>query len=161
MGITRQLAAIEQGFKIASSFPEWRQTPIILGESDPEGCAACSARTNPQNAYRNGALYASYTAAIFHHTLELAALHKVRLAGTVTWAFEFEDQPWFEGFRTLATNGVSKPVMHLFRMLGLMTGERVEASSDGAVNTGRVLEAGVRSEPDINALASKAQSRAA
>ena len=98
---------------------------------------------------------------MFHHTLELAALHKVRLAGTVTWAFEFEDQPWFEGFRTLATNGVSKPVMNLFRMLGLMTGERVEASSDGAVNTGRVLEAGVRSEPDINALASKAQSRAA
>jgi len=35
---------------------------------------------------------------MFHHTLELAALHKVRLAGAVTWAFEFEDQPWFEGF---------------------------------------------------------------
>ena len=44
MGISRQLAAIEQGFKIVASFPEWRQTPIILGESDPEGCAACSAK---------------------------------------------------------------------------------------------------------------------
>jgi len=43
MGIARQLASIEQGFKIAASFPEWRQIPIILGESDPEGCAACSA----------------------------------------------------------------------------------------------------------------------
>ncbi len=56
MGIARQLAAIEQGFQIVASFPEWRRTPIILGESDPEGCAACSARSNPQNSYRNGPL---------------------------------------------------------------------------------------------------------
>ena len=31
--------------------------PIILGESDPEGCAACPSRTHPENAYRDGALY--------------------------------------------------------------------------------------------------------
>jgi xylan 1,4-beta-xylosidase len=37
----------------------------------------------------------------------------------------------------------------------------VEASSDGAVNTSRVLDTGVRSEPDINALATRARSRAA
>jgi xylan 1,4-beta-xylosidase len=135
--------------------------PIIIGESDPEGCAACSAKTNPQNAYRNGPLYASYTAAIFYQTLELAARDKVRLTGAATWAFEFEDQPWFEGFRTLATNGVSKPVLNLFRMLGMLNGERVETSSNGAVSTGDVLEAGVRSQPDINALATKALSRAA
>ena len=54
MGIARQLSAIEQGFQIVASFPEWRRTPIVLGESDPEGCAACSARNNPQNSYRNG-----------------------------------------------------------------------------------------------------------
>ncbi len=68
MGIARQLASIEQGFKIVKSFPEWRDTPIILGESDPEGCAACSARTNPQNGYRNGALYAAYTAEAMNAT---------------------------------------------------------------------------------------------
>ena len=45
MGIARQLESIEQGFKIVMSFPEWRHTPIVLGESDPEGCAACSAKT--------------------------------------------------------------------------------------------------------------------
>ena len=43
MGMARQLASIEQGFKIVKSFPEWHDTRIILGESDPEGCAACSA----------------------------------------------------------------------------------------------------------------------
>jgi xylan 1,4-beta-xylosidase len=161
MGIRNQAQNISRGFEIVASFPELRDKPVILGESDPEGCAACSAKTNPQNAYRNGPLYASYTAAMFNQTLELAEVHKVRLAGAVTWAFEFEDQPWFEGFRTLATNGVAKPVLNLFRMLGLMTGERVRASSDGAVTPSRVLDAGVRSEPDINALATRAGSRAA
>ena len=67
MGISRQLAAIEQGFQIIASFPEWRQTPIILGESDPEGCAACSAEGNPQNSYRNGALYGAYTVEVLNN----------------------------------------------------------------------------------------------
>ena len=34
MGIARQLASIEEGFKIGASFPEWRHTPVVLGESD-------------------------------------------------------------------------------------------------------------------------------
>ena len=161
MSIRNQARNISSGFEIVASFPELNSKPIIIGESDPEGCAACSAKTNPQNAYRNGPLYASYTAAMFYQTLELAARKKVRLTGAATWAFEFEDQPWFEGFRTLATNGVSKPVLNLFRMLGMLNGERVATSSNGAVSTSDLLEAGVRSQPDINALAAKAQSRVA
>jgi len=65
----RQLAAIEQGFQIVASFPEWRHTPIILGESDPDGCAACSARNNPQNSYRKRTLYAAYTAETLNNIL--------------------------------------------------------------------------------------------
>ena len=30
MGISRHLGAIEQGFKIVASFPEWHNTPIVL-----------------------------------------------------------------------------------------------------------------------------------
>src|SRR6266700_5232357 len=41
MGISTQLTAIDQGFKIVASFPKWKNTAIILDESDPEGCAAC------------------------------------------------------------------------------------------------------------------------
>ncbi|HEV2690282.1 MAG TPA: beta-xylosidase, partial [Bryobacteraceae bacterium] len=155
MGLRNQVRNVASGFAIVAGFPELRDKPIIIGESDPEGCAACSARTTPQNAYRNGPLYASYTAAMFHHTLELADRHHVRLAGAVTWAFEFEDQPWFEGFRTLATNGVDKPVLNLFRMLGLMRGERVAITSDSAVDVDAVLATGVRAKPDISALATR------
>jgi xylan 1,4-beta-xylosidase len=155
MGITRQLASIEQGFRIVKSFPEWRDTPIILGESDPEGCAACSARTNPKNGYRNGALYAAYMAESLDATYALAAREQVHLAGAVSWSFEFEDQPYFEGFRELATNGLDKPVLNTFRMFGLLSSERVKASSTGALPTEQVVSAGVRQRPDIRAIATR------
>lgn len=155
MGIARQLASIEEGFKIVASFPEWRNTPIILGESDPEGCAACSAKENPQNSYRNGPLYASYTADVLTHTMALASREHINLLGAVTWAFEFEDQPPFEGFRELATNGIDKPVLNTFRMFGLLGNERVKATSSGALHTEDALGAGVRGEPDINVIATR------
>jgi xylan 1,4-beta-xylosidase len=155
MGMRKQARDIDAGFEIVASFPEFRGKPVIIGESDPEGCAACSARLYPQNAYRNGILYAAYTAAMLNHTLELAGRRGVRLQGAVTWAFEFENQPWFDGLRTLATNGIPKPVLNAFRMFGRLKGDRLKVESDGAVDTGRLLEAGVGAQPDINAIATR------
>jgi xylan 1,4-beta-xylosidase len=155
MGISRQLAAIEQGFRIVGSFPEWRQTPIILGESDPEGCAACSAKEHPQNLYRNGPLYGVYTVEVLHNILALARQEHINFLGAVTWAFEFEDQPYFAGFRELATNGVDKPVLNAFRMLGLLGSERVKVTSSGALATAEVVSTGVRAQPDLNAIATR------
>jgi xylan 1,4-beta-xylosidase len=155
MGIANQLRAIDNGFSIVASFPEYRQTPIIIGESDPEGCAACGVRTNPENAYRNGTMYSSYTAEQLARTYELADRHHVNLRGALTWAFEFEDQPYFAGFRDLATNGIDKPVVNVFRMLGLMRGDRVRVESSGALPLDAVRDAGVREAPDVAALASR------
>jgi xylan 1,4-beta-xylosidase len=155
MGISRQLAAIENGFKITASFPEWRQTPIILGESDPEGCAACSAQEHPQNLYRNGPLYGAYTIEVLNNILALARQEHINFLGAVTWAFEFENQPAFAGFRELATNGVDKPVLNAFRMLGLLGDERVKVISSGALATAEIVNTGVRAQPDINAIATR------
>jgi len=155
MGISHQLTAIEQGFKITASFPEWRNTPIILGESDPEGCAACSAKDNPQNSYRNGPLYGAYTVEVLNHVLALARQEHINFLGSVTWAFEFEDQPYFAGFRELATNGLDKPVLNAFRMLGLLGNERVKVSSSGTLPTEEVVRDGVRALPEINAFAGR------
>ena len=155
MGLTNQLTAISNGFSIVASFPELQKTPIIVGESDPEGCAACSMRTNPENAYRNGTLYASYTAEQLARTYELADLYQVNLAGAVTWAFEFENQPYFAGFRDLATNGIAKPVLSVFRMLGRMGDSRVAAESSAGRSLASVRDRGVGDEPDINALGSR------
>ncbi|WP_245878031.1 GH39 family glycosyl hydrolase [Spirosoma fluviale] len=155
MNLGKQLRDIDKGFEIVASYPTLKNLPIIIGESDPEGCAACSEDFNPQNAYRNGTMYSSYTAAAYARKYDLAQSRGVNLAGAVTWAFEFEDQPWFRGFRDLATNGVDKPVLNVFRMFGMMPTTRVEVNSGLAYDYNRVRDESVRAEPDINALASK------
>ena len=155
MSVSNQLRAIANGASIVASFPELKNTPIIIGESDPEGCAACPVRTNPSNAYRNGTMYSSYTAEQIARTYELADLHRVNLLGSVTWAFEFEDQPYLDGFRDLATNGIDKPVLNVFRMLGQMTGNRVKVESTGGLTLEDVRDRSVRDRADVSALATR------
>ena len=155
MGIARNLRDVDEGLKIISEYPKFRDLPIILTESDPEGCAACSARLYPQNAYRNGPLYASYTAAAMKAILDLNARNPAHVAGMLTWAFEFEDQPYFDGLRTLATNGVDKPILNFFRMAGLMRGNRVAAVSTGSVPLDSMLTNGVRDRDDVDVLATR------
>ena len=62
MGMANQLQNIHDAFAVIAAFPEFRDKPIVIGESDPEGCAACR---EPRDAYRNGTMYSSYTAASF------------------------------------------------------------------------------------------------
>jgi xylan 1,4-beta-xylosidase len=161
MGLAEELRASQTGFQIVSKYPQLLHLPIILSEADPEGCAACSMKVNPANAYRNGPLYATYTAAAMKGLFDLQDRSKVNLIAMLSWSFEFEGKDYFEGFRTLATNGVDKPVLNVFRMAGLMTGERVSTSSTSQVPLDDMLTNGVRQAPDIDALATKAEHEAA
>jgi xylan 1,4-beta-xylosidase len=161
MGLDHELNNAVNGFAIVRQFPKFQRLPIILSEADPEGCAACSARIYPPNAYRNGPLYPSYTAAAMKGLLELADREQVNLLGMLTWAFEFEGKPYFDGYRTLATNGVGKPVLNFFRMAGLMRGNRVAAVSNGAAPLDSILAHGVRQAADIDALATSSNGEAA
>jgi len=156
MGIAAQLRTIEDGFRIVASYPELKGKPIVIGESDPEGCAACQ---GPQLAYRNGTMYSSYTAASFVRKHDLAEKHGVNLVGALTWAFEFENQPYFAGFRSLASNGIDKPVLNVFRMFARMSGRRLVVESDGVVPLDEIIRHGVRDKPDVSALASLDQNK--
>lgn len=156
MNMAPQLNDIETGFNMAMSYPETKDLPLIIGESDPEGCAACGMATNPENAYRNGTMYSSYTAASFARKYLLADKTKANFLGAVSWSFEFENQPWFYGFRDLATNGVDKPVLNVFRMLGMMTGTRLAAESNRMYPLEEVIKSSVRgTQSDIGVLATK------
>ena len=156
MDLGAQLRDISKGFEIVASYPTIKDLPIIIGESDPEGCAACSEADYPHNAYRNGTMYSSYTAAAFARVYQLADHYGVNILGAVTWGFEFEGQPWFAGFRDMATNGVDKPVLNVFRMFGMMQGSRVEVDGDLAYHFLDIRDKSVRGDkPDINAIAAK------
>ena len=152
MGLSAQLATIDAGFQLISAFPELRRTPIVIGESDPDGCAACQ---GPQLGYRNSTVYASYTADALARTMQLAERRDVNLEGALTWAFEFEGAPLFAGFRALATGGVDLPVLTVFRMLSRMGAQQVSVESDGALPLDAIVQDGVRARPDVSALASR------
>ncbi len=157
MSVAAQLRAAERGMKILAADPRWRNTPIILGEFDPEGCAACK---GPQNAYRNGPLYGVSVAEAEMRLYELAHRNGVNLQGAVTWAFEFEDEPAFAGYRELATNGIDKPVLNVFRMMGMLGAGKPGAQwlaveSHGARSIDGILDHGVTGAPDLNAVATR------
>jgi xylan 1,4-beta-xylosidase len=151
MGIDAQLKTVDEGFRKIAAVPELKSKPIYIGESDPEGCAACK---GPQLGYRNGTMYSSYTAASFARLQLLADRDGVDLQGAVTWAFEFEDQPYFPGFRALASNGISLPVLNVFRMFSRMSGQRLATQSSSEVPLDAILAGGVRAAPDVGAMAS-------
>jgi xylan 1,4-beta-xylosidase len=162
MGLSTHLKQIEAAFKIIKSFPEFSALPVIIGESDPEGCAACSSNSGYSNmAYRNGTLFSSYFAESFAKKYELASRYGIRLEGAVSWTFTFPGQPWFDGFRSFSTHGVAKPVMNIMRMLGLMGGARIEVKSSNSYSLDKILASGVSEAADINALASKDKNSAA
>jgi xylan 1,4-beta-xylosidase len=153
MNMAPQLKDIAEGFKIVASYPETKNVPIVIGESDPEGCAACGMATNPSNAYRNGTMYSSYTAASFARKYLLADSIGINLMGAVSWSFEFEGQPWFYGFRDLATNGIDKPVLNVFRMFGMMKGQRLRVTGSQMHPVKAVIDSGLRgNQTDIGAL---------
>jgi xylan 1,4-beta-xylosidase len=155
MNVGTQMRNIRDALITVNSFPSIKNIPLVIGESDPEGCAACGMNTNPENAYRNGTMYSSYTAASFARKYLLADEYKVNLVGAVSWAFEFENQPWFAGFRDLATNGVDKPVLNVFRMFGMMKGKRVNVSGNRMYDLKTFVDSSVRRQTDIGAIAAK------
>jgi xylan 1,4-beta-xylosidase len=110
--------------------------------------------TNPENAYRNGTMYSSYTAASFARIYDLAERWHVNLQGAMSWSFEFEGQKWFDGFRDLATNGVDKPVLNVFRMYGMMRGRRVPVDNpDGLPLDSLLIGSAYGGRTDVHALA--------
>ena len=153
MGIAQHLKEVDGGFTKVLSVPALAKKPVVIGESDPEGCAACP---GPQNAYRNGTMYSSYTAASFARIWELAARRGVNLEGVLSWSFEFENQPWFAGYRQLATNGVNLPVLNVFRLFAALGPDKVAATSTAQVSLDTMMAEGVRGDADVGVLATRA-----
>jgi xylan 1,4-beta-xylosidase len=153
MNRSPELDDVARGFEVVNA-SKFKGLPVYITECDPEGCAACGMATSPENAYRNGTMYSSYTAASFARIYDLAERYDVDLEGAMSWSFEFEGQKWFGGFRDLATNGVDKPVLNVFRMYGLMRGRRLKVDNPGELSLDSILKGVVGGEePDIHALA--------
>ena len=98
-------------------------------------------------------MYSSYEAAVFPRLAELARRRGIRLEGALTWAFEFEDQPPFAGFRQLTSTGIDLPVMNAFKLFARMRGSWVADRSDHQLDAGAMMRGGVRGAPDVGSTA--------
>lgn len=155
MGISSEVNDVDRGFSLIAEDARFRKLPIILSEADPEGCAACSSKVNPANNYRNGTLYPAYTAAAYKRLFDLQDKYGVNLASMLSWSFEFEGRDYFEGFRSLSTNGIDKPILNFFRMAAKMKGNRVATKSSGETPLSAMEVQGVRTTPDVAAMATR------
>jgi xylan 1,4-beta-xylosidase len=153
MDLGNQLRLHRAGFEAVSNSAAFARTPIVIGEADPDGCAACPISLFRENAYRNSPAYGAYEVAMMKRSLELADRMGVNLRGVLTWAFTFPNTPYFAGYRALATNGIHLPVLNAFKLLGSVSGQRLPVVSSGASSLDEMLQNGVRGEPDVDALA--------
>jgi xylan 1,4-beta-xylosidase len=150
MGLSTHLQVADREFAQIAADPTFHDRPVIIGESDPEGCAACQ---GPANAYRNGTMYSSYAAASFPRLIALADRRHVRLDGLLSWAFEYEDQPYFAGFRQLTSAGIDLPIMNMFKLFAKIDGTYVADRSDHQQPLDDVVRNGVRGTPDVGSVA--------
>ena len=142
------------GLEIIADLPELRGHEVVLSECDPDGWAAGTTRDNPNLAYRNSEYYASYVGATACKFVDLADNRGPRVDAMLTWAFQFEDRGYFEGLRTLSTNGVDKPVLNALRLLGELRGARVALTSDAARESLAQEGAdGPETPPDVSGIA--------
>ena len=153
MNLGNQLVLHRNGFDAIAGFPQYKQTPIVISEADPDGCAACPLSQNPADAYRNSPAYGAYEVAMMKRTLELEARVGVKVRGILTWAFLFNDQPYFAGYRVLSSNGIHLPVLNAFKLLGSLEGNRAAVTSSGALTVDQIMSASVRQQSDVDAMA--------
>src|SRR5262249_2218318 len=124
MDMGNQLRQHRDGFTQIAGFPQFARTPIVIGEADPDGCAARPVSPTPPNAHRTSPAYGAYEVEMMKRTLELEARTGVNVRGLLTWAFTFDGAAYFPGYRVLSTNGVHMPVLNAFKLLGSLTGNR-------------------------------------
>jgi xylan 1,4-beta-xylosidase len=66
-------------------------------------------------------------------------------------------QPWFAGYRQLATRGVDLPVLNAFRLLSHLGSEQISATSSAEASLDDIVANGVRGKPDVGVLATRSE----
>jgi xylan 1,4-beta-xylosidase len=152
MDLQHQLTLHSNGFNAVAAFPQYKETPIVISEADPEGCAAC---IEAQPSYRTSPAYGAYEVAMMKGTLQLEASIGINVGGVLAWAFLVPDEPMFAAYRVLASNGIDLPVLNAFKLMGRLQGTNLPVTSSGALTAAQIIANGVRGQADIDAMATR------
>lgn len=160
----KMLTEVRAHLRAAARYPQFRGLPVLVDECDPCVPAHYSRYDNPNFGFRNTSYYPTVMASVFKRLLDLNTslpdCPDVALAAS--WAFYFEGERFFEGFREFFTaENVELPLLNGYRMLSRLGETRVALSSDASWDIGqldrdpdRPLEEGQFSDAEVDGLAS-------
>src|SRR6266542_2722050 len=131
----KMLSEIRAHLQEAAKYPQFRGLPAIVDECDPCVPAHYSRYDNPNFGFRNTSYYPTIMASVFKRLMDLneslPAAPDVTLA--TSWAFYFEGERFFEGFREFFTaDNLELPVLNGYRALGRLGKTRLALTSDSS-----------------------------
>lgn len=137
----KMITEIRAHLRVAARHPQFRHVPVIIDECDPCVPAHFSAYDNANFGFRNTPYFGSVMASVFKRILDLNETETdapdVTLASA--WAFYFEGERYFEGFREFFTaENVELPVLNAYRMLARLGETRLSLTSDASWAIGDV-----------------------
>ncbi len=156
----KMLTEIRAHLLVASKYPRFRHLPILVDECDPCVPAHFSRYDNPNFGFRNTAYYPSIMASVFKRLLDLneSLPDAPDVALATAWAWYFEGERFFEGFREFFTaENVELPLLNGYRLLARLGETRLALTSDATWDIGRLddigTEPGRLSDAEIDGLA--------
>jgi xylan 1,4-beta-xylosidase len=150
----KMLREVRASLDAVAAYPQFRELPCIVDECDASVPAHWGVYDNANFGYRNGEYFPVFQCKLMKKLLDLNARSQARVEQATTWSFYFEGERFFEGTRSLFTaQGIAKPVLNAYRMLGRLGDTRVAADSDRAWSLDRLDEDAAGMPEEIDALA--------
>jgi xylan 1,4-beta-xylosidase len=147
----KMLREVRAALDAVAEHPGFRALPCVVDECDASVPAHWGVYDNANFAYRNTAYFPVFQCKLMKKLLDLNAGGGAQVHLATTWSFYFEGERFFEGTRSLFTaQGVEKPVLNAYRMLGRLGDTRLAVESSDAWTLDRLAggEAGMPEEVD-------------
>jgi xylan 1,4-beta-xylosidase len=141
----KMLSEIRAHLRAAARYPRLRHVPVLVDECDPCVPAHYSRYDNPNFGFRNTAYYPTIMASLFKRLLDLneALPEAPDVVLATSWAFYFEGERFFEGFREFFTaENVELPLLNGYRLLARLGQTRLALASDATWDVRRLDELG-------------------
>jgi xylan 1,4-beta-xylosidase len=150
----KMLREVKAALEAVAAHPTFRDLPGIVDECDASVPAHWGVYDNANFGYRNTEYFPVFQCKLMKKLLDLNRAGLARVEQATTWSFYFEGERFFEGTRSLFTaQGVEKPVLNAYRMLGRLGDVRLAAESSHAWTLARLDEGDAGMPEEIDALA--------
>jgi xylan 1,4-beta-xylosidase len=150
----KMLREVRAALDAVAAHAEFRGLPCIVDECDASVPAHWGVYDNANFGYRNTEYFPVFQCKLMKKLLDLNARSAAQVHQATTWSFYFEGERFFEGTRSLFTaQGIEKPVLNAYRLLGRLGDTRVAAESSRAWPLDRLDDGDAAMPEEIDALA--------